>query len=315
MADPVTGKDDTTATAAAPAGRPVRVYDFRRPKHLSGEQVKNLHRAHAAAAEAIQSRLGRFLGVNLDVRLEGTEEIAYGLFADALQEHTYVNVLDLAPLHERGLLLLDSTLCLAFVDRVLGGQCKTAPKSRTLTAIDQAGAESSIESILRCLREAWKDVFPIKLAVLDRRTSPDQVQLIPRGDPVLAVTFLAKGECGEGRFRLCLPVNGLKAATGGAQKTSAVKPTAEKASAMRANMLQSLEKATLPVMATVGTADVPLGAMMKMKVGDILRLDQAAEAPVLLKVGRRPAFWGKMGLRGRRKAIQLVDRVNQTEED
>jgi flagellar motor switch protein FliM len=293
----------------------VRAYDFRRPKYLSAEQMKNLGRIHSDVADLIRERLTRFLGADVDVRMEGGEELSFGLMAEGIPEHTYTVLLDLAPLQDRGLLLLDSQLCLSFVDRILGGRSKTAPAPRSLTSIDQAAAESVIEMILRCFREGWKDFCPTKMAVVDRRPEFDQVQFVTTGEPVLAVALLLKGDLGEGRIRLCVPVGGLKAMVGGDSGRSAVRPGPEKAAAIRAALNFTLEKASLPITVTVGAADVPLRNLMTLGVGDIVRLNQAAEGPVLLSIGGRPAFQARMGLRGRAKAVQIVERLEKSSTD
>jgi len=293
----------------------VRAYDFRRPKYLSAEQMKNLNRIHSGVADMIQERLTRFMGAVVDVRIEGGEELAFGLLAESIPEHTYTVLLDLAPLQDRGLLLLDSQLCLAFVDRILGGRSKTPPTPRPLTSIDQAAAEGAIEMILRCFREGWKDFCPAKMAVVDRRPAFDQVQFVSTGEPVLTAVLRLKGDLGEGRILLCVPVASLKAMVGGDSARIAVRPGPEKAAAIRTALNLTLEQASLPITVTIGAAEVPLRNLMKLGVGDIVRLEQPAERPVLLSIGGRPAFLARMGLRGRVKAVQIVERLEKSSTD
>lgn len=60
---------------------------------------------------------------------------------------------------------------------------------------------------------------------------------------------------------------------------------------------------------------MPLRNLMKLGAGDIVRLDQPAEGPVLLSIGGKPAFLARMGLRGRVKAVQIVERVEKSNAD
>ncbi len=314
---PAKAAEEKPAKADRPSAskKAVRAYDFRRPNYLSGEQMKNLNRIHSGVADLIRERLTRLMGADVDVRMEGGEELAFGLLAESIPEHTYTVLLDLAPLQDRGLLMLDSQLCLAFVDRILGGRSKTAPAPRSLTSIDQAAAEGVIEVILRCFREGWKDFCPVKMAAVDRRPEFDQVQFVTTGEPVLTAALLLKGDLGEGRIRLCVPVASLRAMVGGDSIRMAVRPGPEKAAAIRAALNQTLEQATLPVTVTVGAAEVPLRNLMKLGVGDIIRLDQPSEAPVLLSIGGWRAFLARMGLRGRAKAVQIVERLEKSSTD
>jgi flagellar motor switch protein FliM len=314
---PAQAAEDKPAKADRPSAlkKAVRPYDFRRPKYLSAEQMKNLNRIHSGVADLIRERLTRFMGADVDVRMEGSEELAFGLLAESIPEHTYTVLLDLAPLQDRGLLLLDSRLCLAFVDRILGGRSKTPPAPGPLTPIDQAAVEGVIEMILRCFREGWKDFCPVKMAAVDRRAAFDQVPFVTAGEPVLTAALLLKGDLGEGRIQLCVPVGSLKAMVGGDSARIAVRPGPEKAATIRAALNLTLEQASLPITITVGTADVPLRNLVKLAAGDIVRLDQPADGPVLLSIGGRPAFLARMGLRGRAKAVQIVERLEKSSKD
>lgn len=312
--NPKTQETDVATAKPAAQKSGVRNYDFRRPRHLSLDQMRNVQRVHAGAAEQIQSRLSRYLGVQCDTRLESAEEVSFEILSESLPKHIYVAVLDLSPLHEKGLLILDARLCLAFVDRMLGGRCKTPPEARALTAIDQAASESAVELILRCLRDAWREIYPAKMAVVERRNEVEGIRIVPRGEPTLAVTLNFGGEVGEGTLRLALPLAALKAAAETGAQRNALKPSAEKAGALQDQVLRSLERASLDVVAQIGVVDVPLRTMMKISTGDVLRLQRTVESPVLLHVGGRPAFWGRMGLRGRKKAVQITGRVDPNEE-
>jgi flagellar motor switch protein FliM len=153
------------------------------------------------------------------------------------------------------------------------------------------------------------------MAAVDRRPEFDQVQFVSTGEPVLTAALVLKGDLGEGRIQLCVPVGGLKAMVGGDSTRMAVRPGPEKAAAIRAALNFTLEQASLPITITVGVAEVPLRNLLKLGAGDIVRLDQPAEGPVLLSIGGRPAFLARMGLRGRVKAVQIVERLEKSSTD
>jgi len=300
---------------ASDGGRHVRDYDFRRPQYLSAEQMRNLQRVHAAAADTLQDRLARVYGGTAQVRLERVEEEAFGLLLNSLPPHTYTCVLNLEPLNARGILYVESRICLSFVDRVLGGVSQELPQARALTAIDEATVEGVIERMLGCLREHWRDFCDIKLSVEDRRTEPAMVELWNEGEPVLVVTLAMSGGLGEGLIRLCMPVARLKAAVDGSVMRSAGQPASpEQAAEVRKKLTRLLERTKLPVEAVFDAVEVPMRNLMNLHKGDILRVDHPADEPILLKVGRKARFTVKMGLRGRRKAVQVVERLEIDEE-
>lgn len=302
-------------TPQAGEDRRIREYDFRRPQYLSAEQVRNLQRVHTAAADTIQERIARVYGGAAEIRLDRVEEVAFGLLLESLPAHTYTCVLDLSPLNAQGILYVDSQICLAFVDRVLGGLSKEPPKPRQLTAIDEASVEGVIERILGCLREHWQDFCDIKLTVKNRRTEPDMVELWNKSEPVLVVTMAMSGGLGEGVIRLCMPVARLKAAVDGNLSRAAGRALApEQAAEIRHRLVGSIERTRLPLSAAFAPVEVPLRNLMGLKEGDIVRVDHPVDDPILLKIDQETRFSVKIGLRGRRKAVQVVEQLALNEE-
>jgi len=305
--------EDQAETTAQ--GKSVRPYDFRRPQHLSGDQMRSLQRLHKSAADYLQETLSRAYGTSVQIQLESVEELAFGLMREAVAQFTYSTVLDLQPLNIRGVLYVESQICLAFVDRVLGGFSASPPEPRALTAIDEVAIESVISLTLTCLEKQWQDFCEIKFKAVESRTDPELVQPWTASDAVLAVTFAVAGSMGEGKIRLCLPVARLKAAVDGvAIRSAALQASPERAAAIKHALMHSVERASLSIVASFDDVEVPIRNLSNLREGDVIRLDHPVDDPIMMNVGSRPTFLAKMGLRGRRKAVQLVTRVTEYEE-
>jgi len=290
--------------------RVVRDYDFRRPQNLSAEQIRAVQTVHLAAADGLRVRLSRYLNARVAVRMDRIEEMTYALLMEALGKHTYVNVLDLAPIEERGLLTVDAGLALAFVDRALGGAGVQPSAPRCLTAIDEVGVESVIHLILSVLAETWKGFCPLQMSAIERRSNPSQVQILGPADAVLCVQFAFSGDLGDGIVRLCLPIAGLKATMdGAAQRGLGLTVDPERLPAIRESLVQSLAKARLPLTACVGRGEIPIRNLLTLTEGDVLKLNQPSEAPVVLSIAGRPMFYVKMGVQARNKAVQVLERI------
>ncbi len=307
---------DTAAQTSEPDASQGHVYDFRRPQHLSAEHIRAVHRLHACAVEAIQNRLARCLGAPLTARLKGVEQLNYSLMAESLPDQAYVSVLSLSPLQEKGLLLLDGGLCLGFVDRILGGQSKETQALRPFTDVDQVALERPIGVILECLRGGWQDFCPIELAVASQRADLRQTRVFGAGEVVLSVTMEISGEFAQGPMKLCLPMAPLKSALDGvAQRVGAQRASPERIVSLRKFLQVALGRVSLPITASVGSTELTVRHLLNLGTGDVVRLDQAADSPVLLQVSDRPVFACKMGLRGRKKAVQVVERIDTSMEE
>jgi len=290
----------------------VHGYDFRRPRHLSAEQIRAIHGIHAVVAERIQASLERGLNARIEAKLDKIEEVNPDLFAESIPEFAYANILSLDPIEERGIVLVESQICLAIVDRVLGGSGTYPAKPRALTPIDELAVGSVIGSFLRCIAEAWSAYCPIKPAVVERRTNARQAPFIPTSEPVLNTTFVISGDLGQGTVRLCLPVGGLKAALDGAsQRIAGMSLDPGRTAELRAAVVRSLGRASLPVEATIGRGEAPIHGLVGLRKGDILRLDHADGEPVTVNVAGRPMFRAKLGLHGKKKAVQILERISQ----
>lgn len=290
----------------------VRGYDFRRPRHLSAEQIRAIHGVHTGVAERIQASLERTLNVRIQAKLEKIEEVNRELLAESIPEYAYANVLSLSPIEDKGMILIESQICLAFVDRVLGGNGTYPAKARALTPIDEVAVEGVIGLLLRCVEEAWSGFCPIKPAVVERKTNARQASPMPTSEAALNSTFVISGDLGEGTVRLCLPVAGLKAALDGvSQRMLGMTVEPGRIAELRAAVVHSLGKASLPVKAMIGRGEAPIHSFVRLREGDVLRLDHPESAPVTVSVAGHSMFHAKLGLHGKKKAVQILERISQ----
>ena len=288
---------------------PARTYDFRRPQHLSAEQMKEMRRVHVAAATRLSTELSRKFSVDLKFDLEKVEEVTYAMLIGGLPDHTYANILDIAPIESQGLLLLDAALCLAFVERMLGGDGSILPKARALTTIDEIAAEGPIHEILRILQSVWGELCPLSMTVANRRNNVRRLNLHGPAEAMLMVTFAISGGFGDAHTRICFPIANLKAAIDGASQTASEQSAAENAPQLREALMKILGEIELPLTAAVGSGEVCIRNLASLHAGDIVRIERRADEPVVLSVDGKPTFLVRMGLQGRKKAIQILERL------
>jgi flagellar motor switch protein FliM len=61
----------------------------------------------------------------------------------------------------------------------------------------------------------------------------------------------------------------------------------------------------MPVEVVLGSADLKLGEILNLSVGDIIQLDNAVNAALAVKVAHKPQFWGKVGRSNKHMAVQV----------
>ena len=190
-------------------------YDFRRPHHLSSEQMRSVQRICARASEEMQHRLARGLRMQATVEAKQIESLSLGLLLEGLPDGVFVNILDLHPLGERGVLLLETGFCQYLVDRALGGTGRVAGKTRPLTPVDQEALQGPVELILQSLRSGCEEYCTLKLQVESRSTDCESIKIGAKGEPALCITFELTGDFGTTLVRFCLPMSGFRSAASG----------------------------------------------------------------------------------------------------
>ncbi len=303
--------DETQEQADEPV---TSAYDFRRPHHLSSDQMRSVQRICARASEEMQHCLARGLRMQATVQTRQIESLSLGLLLEGLPDGGFVNILDLHPLDERGVLLLETEFCQYLVDRALGGTGRAAGKTRPLTPVDQEALQGPVEMILKSLRSGCEEYCTLKLQVESRSTDCESIKICAKGEPVLCITFELTADFGVTLVRFCLPISGFRSAASGVHGPGK-RGAPERNAAFQTALKKSLDQVPMTVDAVLGQSDVDVGSLLQLDVGDIIRLNDTAETPVIVRVGGKLLFRGKMGLRGRRKAVQIIERVTPNEED
>lgn len=286
-------------------------YDFVRPNKLSGEQLRSLQRMHESIAQSITMVLSTYLRLNLEVNIISLGELTFEVFRNSLPNPTVINVLSMAPMHERGLATMDIKLAFSLIDRMLGGPGKPLDKTRALTAIEQSLLDNVIRRFLEQLATGWRELVSFDPVVESREMDPQFVQVIPSSEMVLVATFslTAPGEIEPGELCFCIPfisLEGMMSQLGNQFRFAAMRRT--QTPAQRKHLDHVVKHSTLPVKTVLGTSTLTVGEVMDMQVGDVLVLDQRTETRLTGSIAGTERLIGRAGRIGKHAAF-LVDKV------
>ena len=70
----------------------------------------------------------------------------------------------------------------------------------------------------------------------------------------------------------------------------------------------------IPVAATFGAVDLPVEALAELRPGDVIRLDERVDEPVLLSIEDQVRAWAIPGRVGDRLALELVAPLHPVED-
>ncbi|HZT43110.1 MAG TPA: flagellar motor switch protein FliM [Chthonomonadaceae bacterium] len=296
---------------AAPLPAPIRVasyeaYDFRRPDKLAKDQLRTLQMLHETFARMFASSLSAYMRVPVHVDLLSVQQMRYDEYMRPLTS-SLINLFSMPPLAGQAILEIDFNVTLAMIDRLLGGPGSMVKKSTVLTDIERALAESIVNRALKELRTAWEGIYAFTPTRELMETQGQFVQIAPPNDIVISIRFEVKVGDLSGKMSLCMPYTLLKPITAkfSAQKWSAGNAKAN-AGGCAAVLARGLENTYVTCVAQLGTAALSLDDLMRLQVGDIVRLDGGQHEEIAVRIGQQIKFHGKPGTRGKKLAVHIT---------
>lgn len=288
-------------------------YDFRRPDKLSKDQMRTLQLLHESFARVASSSLSAYLRTAVQLNLVSIEQGVYEEFVAGLPSDTLLHILTMEPLPGNLLMGIDLGAAMTAVDRLLGGTGVVVRLPQAPTEIELALIQALISNMLRGMREAWSRMAELQPAVRDVVLDPRFVQIALKSDPVVVIAFEMGILHRSGTLTICLPYVVLEPVL--------PKLTAQLwfASARRLSgthqeqLRRNLDAVAVEVMVELGAAKVTLQDLGHLKVGDVLPLNQTADQPMGLLVGRRRKLLARPGLIGNRLAVQVVGWADELE--
>jgi flagellar motor switch protein FliM len=281
-------------------------YDFRRPNRVSKEQLRFLQTIHEGWARQFSNVLSGYLRTIIDIDIVSTDQLTYGEYVLSLPSSTALFVFSMKPLEGSGVLEVNPALILTMVERLFGGSGGAAGYSRDLTNIETAVVTKLARQGLAVLGTAWERVAPLKPEVTELMKSPQMLQLLPNTETVILITFEVRLGNATGMLSLAYPFLGME-------------PIIPKITSRQALLGQNrrsvedgpkwiserLAESSLPLMAELGQAQLTVQEFLRLRLGDVIRLDRSVDRPVDLLVAGEKKALARPGLKGRHRAVRL----------
>jgi flagellar motor switch protein FliM len=293
--------------AKARRGPRVRDIDFARPKKFSQEQHKRIERAHESFCRAVTARLAAELRVPIEVDLISLDQLTWSSAVAELPSPSVYGVVGTRPLGTKVLLSAELALVMRLIEFLLGSASTSKPVNRDLTEIEVSLSRRAITSFVDQLSLTWDELLGLQLGLEALEVNLGNVQLAPVSEPSLAFTFEAKIDNASATLSLTVPhmaIESVVSRLGGSTFEGGTE-TAESVAAMTA----ALEPIDIELRAEVAAVELPIEQVLAIRPGDVVRLDAPASAGVTVYADRRAAYRARPGRNGRRRAVQVLERL------
>lgn len=293
------------ADAAALAGKPASLYDFRRPDRVSKDQMRTLQNLHEGYARLLSTTLSSYLRTLVEIDVVSVDQLTYSEFIMSISNPSCIYIFQMEPLEGAAIFEVNPNLVFFIVDRLFGGQGKPSDPGRELTDIERNVLSRIIERALQNLKEVWEHIGIFSPKIESYETNPQFVQIAPPSETVILISLEVRLKHGSGLISLCFPFMLLESVItklSGESWISGQRTTTQETRRLIENELVSTE---LDLSALIGETQLSVRDLLQLMTGDIVVLDKPAETDLVVKVGDRPKYLGKLGVMGRNKSIQI----------
>jgi flagellar motor switch protein FliM len=285
-------------------------YDFAQPAHKFNVRLPML--------EVINNALAKQLGIDLSNRLHQTITVSaasvssqkFRDFIHTLPESVSISKLDLAPLPETALLMMEGTLVFSLVDRFFGGDGKHQEKGNIteFSPTEQRLLQRLRDSFLTALQQAWQPIIDIKPAIKGMVNSQQITSLAGMMDIALIMTFTLEFADSKGVCHLVMPYIQLEPVR------PALGRSTEQQQRQDAEWSQTfgeqLLECELEVKGIVAEISISLDQLLNLKPGDFIPLSQRQTA--LFSSENMPLFEAEVGVTNGQVSARLVHWQNPT---
>ncbi|CAN5235434.1 flagellar motor switch protein FliM [soil metagenome] len=290
-----------------------------RPYNLATQE--RIVRGRMPTLEIINERFARLFRLGLFHFLHRSPEIAigpvrvskYSDFIRNLVVPTNLNLIHMKPLRGTALIVFDPNLVFLLVDNLFGGDGRfhTRVEGRDFTQTEQRIIQRILAIVFETYSKSWEPVYPIELEFIRSEMNTQFANIATPNEVVVVTTYTIELGPVSGEMHFCAPYAMLEPIrdilTGSLQGE-----TLEVDKRWVRLMTQQIQTAEVEIIADLGTARSTLGAILNMKVGDVLPLTIAET--VSAKVDGVPVMdctYGKFNGQYALRVEKLVSNINE----
>lgn len=250
-----------------------------RPYNLATQE--RIVRGRMPTLEIINERFARLLRIGLFNFLHRSSEVSigpvrvskYSEFIRNLVVPTNLNLIHMKPLRGTGLMVFDPNLVFLLVDNLFGGDGRfhTRVEGRDFTQTEQRIIQRILGIVFETYAKSWEPVYPVEFEYIRSEMNTQFANIATPNEVVVATTFTIELGPVSGEMHFCMPYSMIEPIRD-ILTSSLQGETLEMDKRWVRLMTQQIQTAEVELVADMGTARSSLGAILNMKVGDVIPL-------------------------------------------
>jgi flagellar motor switch protein FliM len=269
--------------------------------------MKTLEMLHEIFSRGFTASIAAYLRTVADIKVVSVVQLPFREYTMSLPRPDCLFTFKMEPLEGSMLLEINPELVLTLVDRILGGPGKAPPASRELTLIEQSIIEKIINRGLENLQEAWLKVGHFQPKITGYETTAQFVQVVAPSEIAVAIEFEVKVNDVTGKMSMCIPYVVLEPiiADLSAEKWFTVGKKESTAETVE-SLTKVMKETVVPFVARVGQTQITVRDMLKLSVGDVVRLNSSPNNEIEVLIEGLVKLMGRPGVSSKKKAMQIT---------
>lgn len=256
----------------------------------------------------LASALKVYTTVPVDVLLEGVDYMTCGEALEGLDQLSFVTIVEATGNEGQIGIVLNTDLLFSNLEIMLGGgRFGPAPTDkRSFTMIEKRLGTRFCEIALNGLSEALAQFSEIRFQIDSVESNPRNAMLAPLTTPSLKVTYRVKLSGREGLMTFIIPNTAIEDSPALMSQSFLAGRQNPEPGGERA-MASALKEAEVSLTAVLRAMEMPLGRLLALKPGDLLRLDIDPSEEADVFCSNQSMFRAAIG---RRKSSHIAAKVS-----
>jgi flagellar motor switch protein FliM len=203
---------------------------------------------------------------------------------------------------------LSNSLTYIMIDRLLGGKGEYKDADREFTEIEVSIMENIMRNFLALMKEPWATYVELDPELESMETNSRVVSTMGHEDTMIICVLEIMVIETKALVTICMPAVGLdeimqKYTT--RQTRAGRKIDANREKERRDNIFDGVTHTALDIRAVLGEVDLDMLDVLKLQVNDIIPLGKSIDSNIILNVGGKKWFDGKVGVFNNKKAVKI----------
>lgn len=294
----------------------IKPYNFKNPKKLSRDQQKVLTGIHEIFARHLAAYLAGLTRNYCEITIASVEEHPYFEYNNALPDVMLTGILDVNFLKGSMLLDMSNSITFALVERLLGGNIdeKKHP-DRDFTEIELALMDRVFKKITVFIEEAWAHIPNIFTSLRQIETNTRFIKSISMDEIVVVIVFDIKMNAIKGTITCCIPCINMGEILDSFNADHVEKREAEDENDKRNKdaIFDKINESYINICGILGTTTITMKETLDLQPGDVIKLDQHLDNPIVILVNGKKWFYGQPGISRNQIAVKIKKQYKKGE--